>query len=194
MAADPDTNAKRAAEYGSHTYDGIVENDNPLPSWWKWTLYGAIIFAVFYWFDVQMFKLHPTASKRYEVQAAAEAKAKAEEAITSGTMTGEVLVAMAHDPAAVARGRETFTSTCAACHRADGAGNIGPNLTDNAWMHGGKPMDVFRSVHDGWPLKGMPTWAPALGEKRVTEVAAYVLTLKNSNVPGGKAPQGDPED
>jgi cytochrome c oxidase cbb3-type subunit 3 len=101
---------------------------------------------------------------------------------------------MSHTPTAVESGRQVFASTCAACHRADGGGNIGPNLTDAYWLHGSKPENIYSCVHDGVPNKGMPTWGPVLGEDKVETVVAYVLTLRNTNVPGGKAPQGEKAD
>jgi cytochrome c oxidase cbb3-type subunit 3 len=108
-------------------------------------------------------------------------------------MSPVALLALAHQPATVARGKEVFTSTCAPCHRADGGGNIGPNLTDEFWLHGSAPDKIWKTVHDGVPAKGMAAWAPVLGEARVASAVAYVLTLRNTNVPNGKAPQGEQE-
>jgi cytochrome c oxidase cbb3-type subunit 3 len=88
-------------------------------------------------------------------------------------------------------GKQVFVSTCAACHRADGGGNIGPNLTDEFWIHGDKPQDIWSTVHNGIPAKGMPTWGPQIGEAKVASVVAYVLSIRNTNVPNGKAPQGE---
>ena len=73
----------------------------------------------------------------------------------------------------------------------DGGGNIGPNLTDAYWIHGSKPIDIFHTVIDGVPAKGMPTWGPQLGDDRIESVVAYVLSIRDTNVPAGKAPQGD---
>lgn len=179
------------SDYGSHAYDGIVENDNPLPGWWQWILYGTIVFAVLYYFDFQVLHVHKTPAEKYEVAAAAEQKAQAEKALATGAITDEALVALSKDPGAIGQGKDTFTSTCAACHKADGSGNIGPNLTDAFWLHGNKPTEIYKTVHDGWPAKGMPNWGPTLGDQKVASVTAYVLTIKNTNVPGGKAPQGD---
>jgi cytochrome c oxidase cbb3-type subunit 3 len=189
-----DTSVRKSdPDYGTHAYDGIEENDNPLPTWWQWTLYGAIAFAVLYWFDVQVFHIHKTAREKYDQQAAADAQRMADQAIASGSITNDVLVSMSHNPSTVAEGRDIFTSTCASCHRADGGGLVGPNLTDGYWLHGDQPVDIYKTVHDGWPAKGMPNWSSQLGDKRVAAAVAYVLTLKDKNVAGGKAPQGEQE-
>ena len=102
-----------------------------------------------------------------------------------------MLATIAKDPATLAQGKDVFVSTCAPCHKPDGGGNIGPNLTDAYWIHGSKPTDIYRTVTEGVPAKGMPTWAPVLGEQRVEAVVAYVISIENTNVPGGKAPQGE---
>ena len=178
----------------THVYDGIVENNHPLPGWWQWTLYGAIVFAVIYWFDVQSMHVHPSQREIYEAQVVAQRMAAADHAFAAGTVTNELLVSFSKDAATVAQGKATFASTCASCHRADGGGIIGPNLTDAYWIHGGKPEDVFKTVRDGVVAKGMPAWGPQLGDKKIAAVAAYVLTMEHSNAPGGKAPQGEQQD
>jgi cytochrome c oxidase cbb3-type subunit 3 len=174
----------------SHVYDGIVEHDNKLPLWWQLTLYGAIVFALVYWFG-RRFDAIPSAEQAYTRALSAQRAADAERARARGTVDDSMLSTLAKDTATLARGRETFTTTCAPCHRADGGGNIGPNLTDRYWLHGGAPTDVYRTVSEGVPAKGMPTWGPQLGDDRVLAVVAYVVSIKDTNVTGGKAPQGE---
>ena len=135
----------RADEPQEHVYDGIVEHDNKLPLWWQLTLYGAIVFALVYWFG-RRFDAIQTPGQAYAQDVAVQRAADAERARARGTIDDAMLSTIALDPATVARGRETFTSTCAPCHRADGGGNIGPNLTDTYWLHGGKPTDIFKTV------------------------------------------------
>jgi cytochrome c oxidase cbb3-type subunit 3 len=182
---------KESVEGVVHVYDDdIVEHDNRLPLWWQYTLYGAIVFAIFYWVGERGIGAWPTQREKFEDEMVA---ARLEAAKKGAAMTPAVLLAMSHAPKSVDAGHTVFTATCAPCHRADGGGNIGPNLTDGYWLHGSKPENIFSCVHDGIPAKGMPTWAPQLGEEKVAEVVAYVLTIKNTNVPNGKAPQGEPE-
>lgn len=176
---------------GVHVYDDIVEHDNKLPLWWQLTLYGAIVFALVYWFGRRLDAIASPA-QTYETVAAAQRAAEAER-VRLSPVTDDMLATLARDSSTLAQGKEVFTATCTPCHRADGGGNIGPNLTDAYWIHGGKPTDIFRTAFDGVPAKGMPTWGPQLGDRRIQNVVAYLLSIKNTNVPGGKAPQGDPE-
>jgi cytochrome c oxidase cbb3-type subunit 3 len=173
-----------------HVYDDIVEEDNQLPRWWLGTLFGAIAFAVVYWFGDQELRAWRSPREFYEDQMISIRLA---EASRGGGMSPDALLALARQPATVAGGKDVFTSTCAPCHRADGGGNIGPNLTDEFWLHGSAPDKIWKTVHDGVPTKGMAAWAPVLGEARVASAVAYVLTLRNTNVPNGKAPQGERE-
>ncbi len=174
-----------------HRYDDIEEFDNHLPNWWLFTLYGAVVFAIGYWFHYQVLHSGPSTQESYEQSVAADRRAAADRARRAGAMTDDALNTLSHDPATVAAGRALFQTNCVACHTANGGGNIGPNLTDNAWIHGGRATQIYRTVLEGVPAKGMVAWGPQLGDERVQSVVAYVLTLRNTNVPGGKAPQGD---
>ncbi len=174
-----------------HRYDDIEEYDNRLPNWWLYTLYGAVIFAIGYWFHYHVLHSGPSAAESYEQSVAADRRAAAERARRAGSVTDDALVTLSHDPATVTAGQQIFQTNCAACHGANAGGVIGPNLTDNAWIHGARPTQVFRTVLDGVPARGMPAWGPQLGDERVKTVLAYVLTLRNTNVAGGKPPQGD---
>lgn len=174
-----------------HEVDGIQELDNRLPRWWLGTLYGSIVFAVVYWFGWQVLHIAETPRQAWDREVAVARAKEAAAAMALGELTPEALETMARSADVVEQGKQLFTSTCAACHRADGGGLIGPNLTDAFWIHGGGPTAIFGRVKDGVPDKGMPAWGPQLGEARVRAVAAYVLTLRNTNVPGGKLPQGE---
>jgi cytochrome c oxidase cbb3-type subunit 3 len=173
----------------SHVYDGIVELDNKLPLWWQLTLYGAVLFALVYWYGRRLDAI-ASPNQAYAEEVAAQRAIEAERARARGVVDDNVLWTSARDPAEQAKGKEVFLATCAACHRADGGGNIGPNLTDAYWIHGNRPTDILRTVSEGVPAKGMPTWAPQLGQERVLSVVAYVVSIQGTNVPGGKAPQG----
>lgn len=176
-----------------HEYDGIEEYDNDLPTWWLASLFATIVFAFGYWYWVQVFAIAetPRQTLRREMQAVYAAEAARMRA--RGAITPEMLLAMSRDDATVRQGRATFASTCAACHGATGGGGIGPNLTDTAWLHGASPDRVYRTITDGVTARGMPAWGPQLGADRVLAVTAYLVTLRNTNVPGGKAPQGTAE-
>lgn len=132
-----------------HEYDGIQEADNHLPLWWLWTLYGAIIFAVGYWFYYEEFEVAPGLAASYYAERAKILEKQ------GGDPTREELVAATATPA-VAEGQKVFVANCVACHEAKGQGKIGPNLTDNAWIHGGAPEQIWKTIKEGVPAKGMP--------------------------------------
>ena len=173
-----------------HTYDGIEEYDNRLPRWWLVTLYGTVVFALFYWFHYQVLHTGPSIAESYEHSVVADRRAAADRARRAGAMTDEALVSLSRDPATVQTGRGVFAQSCVACHATNGGGGIGPNLTDGAWLHGTRPTQILRTVNEGVLTKGMPAWGPQLGLDRVQSVVAYVLTLRDTNVPGGRSPQG----
>jgi cytochrome c oxidase cbb3-type subunit III len=175
-----------------HEVDGIQEYDNKLPNWWLYTLYGAIVFAVGYWYWYETLRAGQSPKEAYQVELD-RAAAEQAMAIKVGEATPESLLALTKDPNAVALGKQVFVSTCAACHRSDGGGNVGPNLTDEFWLHGGAPEKIFRTVASGVPDKGMPAWQPQLGALKTQAVTAYVLGLRGTNVAGGKPPQGERE-
>jgi len=176
-----------------HEYDDIKECDNKLPNWWLYILYGTVVFAIGYWFYYDVYGTGASPLAAYQREKAAAAAAEAERLKTAGDLTPEKLVEMSHNAAILAAGKTTFTQICAACHRADGGGQVGPNLTDEYWLGSPKPLDILSTIRQGRVDKGMPAWGPQLGEERVREVAAYVLSIKNTHVPGGKAPQGEKE-
>ena len=173
-----------------HDYDGIHELDNSLPPWWKWGFGFTIIFAVVYlWYYQVAGGPDQIAEYTAAVQKAEEEKlaylAKAGNSVDENTVT---LVA---DPAAISDAKVLFKNTCAACHREDAGGNVGPNLTDAYWLHGGNLKDVFKSIKYGWKDKGMPEWQHNMSAKQIAGIASYVMTLKGKNPPGAKPPQGD---
>ena len=174
-----------------HAYDGIEEYDNRLPLWWQYTLYGAVVFAFIYWFDFQALKAHPSPKGEFDAAMQVAHEADAKRALEQGAITPEVLSTLAKDQTTVGRGQALFVATCAACHGPNGEGKIGPNLTDEFWIHGARPEDIYKIVRDGVPAKGMPTWGPVLGQDKTAAIVAYVMTVQNTNVPGGKAPQGE---
>jgi cytochrome c oxidase cbb3-type subunit 3 len=174
-----------------HEVDGIQEYDNKLPNWWLYMLYGTIIFAAGYWFHYQTSGFGELPRAAYQKEMDKEAAIQAERIKAAGAVTPEALMTLAKDKGTVEQGKQVFATTCVACHRADGGGVVGPNLTDDFWIHGGAPDKVFKTISLGVPDKGMPAWGPQLGPDRVRAVTAYVISLRGTNVPNGKAPQGE---
>ena len=167
-----------------HVYDGIVEEDNELPRWWLTTFWGAIVFAVIYWGVYHVFPIFDLPMEAYSAEVAKRAG-------SGGEATDDYFEAMVQLPAEVEGGKELYATHCAVCHGQSGEGLIGPNLTDDAWLHGGAPLDIYKSIRDGIPSAGMPNWGPPLGEANTRKVATFVLSLRGKNVPG-KEPQGTP--
>ncbi len=176
-----------------HEYDGIIEHDNQLPRWWLYTLFLAMVFAAGYWSYYHSWDKGELPSKEYARVKAAELAAEAERMKAAAEVTPEMLATLVKDPKTVEQGKQIFEANCVTCHEQGGKGNVGPNLTDDYWLHGGKPMDIIKTVREGFTAKQMPAWGKTLGEPNVRAVAAYVITLKGTNVAGGKAPQGEKE-
>ncbi len=165
-----------------HEYDGILEADNELPRWWLITFYGTIVFSAVYWFYYEGFAIgrHPI------VLYADEMAARAAE---GGEVTEEMLTTIAGDPAMVAEGAHIFETNCVVCHGARGEGNIGPNLTDGAWIHGGTPVEIHTTIANGVAARGMPAWSATLGRDSVLRAVAFVLSVRDTNIPG-RPPEG----
>ena len=109
-----------------------------------------------------------------------------------GEITETTLVTLLENPSAQKSGKEIFQTRCSSCHGMFGEGGIGPNLTDDYWLHGAQLMDIYRTVKVGVPEKGMLPWERQLKPAELLSVSAYVGSLLGSDPPQGKEPQGDP--
>jgi cytochrome c oxidase cbb3-type subunit III len=167
-----------------HVYDGIEEADNELPAWWVAVFVGSIVFAGAYWLMYEEYHAEPSAAA---LLIAEEDHIKR----SAGAVTDEDLDIASKQASFVVEGKAAFVTNCVVCHGEKGEGKIGVNLTDNRWLHGGAPMSIYGTIRDGVPAKGMPSWGAILGPEKVKQLAAFVLTLRNTNVPG-KEPQGEP--
>jgi cytochrome c oxidase cbb3-type subunit III len=174
-----------------HIVDGIVEEDNELPRWWLMVLFGTIVFAAGYWFHYQVYGGGELPVAEYQRLRAVELAAEAAAAERAGEVTPEIMTKLAADPATVARGKQVFLDNCVNCHRKDGGGGVGPNLTDRYWINDGHAANIVATIRLGRPDKGMQAWGPVLGESRVRAAAAYLWTIRNTEVTDGKAPQGE---
>jgi cytochrome c oxidase cbb3-type subunit 3 len=175
-----------------HEYDGIQEFDNPMPAWWTWSYVASIVFAIGYalWLPGGVGKALGmgglTVHEEYEAEVAEANEKMAALALTQ--VKEEDLQVLLADASAVAAGKAKFATTCAVCHGDKGEGKIGPNLTDDSWIHGqGKLLDVYKTVSDGVPAKGMPTWNRQLKVDEIKQIVAFLGTIQNSNVPGKEA-------
>ena len=160
-----------------HSFDGIQEYDKKLPNWWLFTLYATIAFSVGYWIYFHKSDLGPTPKEELTLALAALEEAAASSLAEAGVIDDAKLWAMSQDPAVVEAGKVTYTTTCLACHGPElQGGEIGPSLIDSEWIHGPEPLTIKGTIVNGILEKGMPPWGPILGDKKVNEVTAFVLS------------------
>jgi cytochrome c oxidase cbb3-type subunit 3 len=176
-----------------HNYDGIQELDHPLPSWWKFTFYGGILFAIFYFILYQIMGA-PTLRDEFKKEYAVILNLQEQFNRKNGSFDEEKYNAILKDDG-VKKGEIVFNTNCVACHKEKGIGDIGPNLTDEYWLWAkGTPATIFPVVFKGVPQNGMPVWSEAISSEEIYQVVAYVQTLHNTHQPNGKAPQGNKVD
>jgi len=156
-----------------HVFDGIAEYDRRLPNWWLLTFYGAIVFAIFYWLDRQIFARSDDAKDLQAELSRIEAIKLADAGAPRDDLS---LWKMSRNPAFVQAGAATYKTTCASCHGNELKGGVGANLVDDVWIHGNTPLQVIATIETGVPAKGMPTWGPLLGTKKINEVTAFILS------------------
>jgi len=169
-----------------HSYDGIQEFDNPLPRWWVWIFWATIVFAAVYGLVPGNPLRGPGRLAEYNASVAEAARLHP----PAVEATDASLMPLTHDPKVLAAGKQVFVTTCAPCHRPDGGGLIGPNLTDDYWLHGGSISQIHHTITNGVLDKGMPNWGKMLKPEQVTDVAVYVYSLHGTNPPNPKPPQG----
>jgi cytochrome c oxidase cbb3-type subunit 3 len=173
-----------------HDYDGIKELDNVLPPWWVYLFYGTILFALVYLVRFHIVGDYDQAQEfKNEVELAALENANNITAIPDDMNVDKVTLLT--DATSLAKGKEIFINACAACHKTDGGGLVGPNLTDNNWINGGGIKNVFRLISEGSKNNAtMVAWNKNLKPTEIQNVASYILSLQGSNPAGAKAAEG----
>jgi cytochrome c oxidase cbb3-type subunit 3 len=169
-----------------HAYDGIREFDRRLPNWWLYTLYATIVFWLAYWAYFEWFHTGLTGPQGVE-QAMTRIEAEKLASVAATRIDDYSLWEMSRNEVFVSAGHKTFSSICASCHkeslRGIDDGGIGADLRRQVWIHGGRPTDIYHTVTNGVLAKGMPTWGPILGQKKIVEVVAYVLSYHHEGEP-----------
>jgi cytochrome c oxidase cbb3-type subunit 3 len=170
-----------------HDADGIQELDNLLPRWWVWLFYLTTIFGIVYFAYYHLFSAGDLQAAEYqkEFRAGEEIKAGALAKFESSLSSIEP----ATEQVGLAKGQQIYTVSCAPCHRPDGGGLVGPNLTDDYWIHGGSFGETMKVIWNGVPEKGMVTWKGVLKPEDIHLVASYIYTLRGSQPPNPKLPE-----
>lgn len=174
-----------------HDYDGIHELDNRLPPWWLYGFYVCIVFAAIYLYRFHVSHSGPSSTEEY-VASVAKANAEKEEYLKkAANKVDENTVTLLTDATALDAGKKIFAATCAPCHGPEGQGVVGPNLTDDYWLHGGSVKDVFKTIKYGVPEKGMKSWEADFSPVQLADLASYIKSLHGTKPANPKEPQGE---
>jgi cytochrome c oxidase cbb3-type subunit III len=174
-----------------HDYDGIRELDNNLPPWWKYGFYVTIIFSFIYLIRYHITGDGDLQGEEYKKEILAAELNKEEFMKLAANKVDENSATFLEDISSLTSGKSIYINNCAACHGPAGEGGVGPNLTDEYWIHGGDIKDVFKLIKYGNPQKGMIAWQAQLNPRQMQEVASYILSLQGTNPANGKAAEGD---
>lgn len=196
MANEPLQNTDESSDdlvIQGHNYDGIEEYDNPMPGWWLWIFWISVVFAPIYFIGVHQAGFinsygDDLAAGQAEIQAIRDAH---EAANPSFVVDDSTLARYVADAAAVEAGAAIFAQNCLACHGPAGGGLIGPNLTDDYWIHGNRHTDLYNVITNGVIEKGMTPWGSILSPEQRAQLVAFVRSLHGTNPEGAKEPQGE---
>jgi cytochrome c oxidase cbb3-type subunit III len=174
-----------------HDYDGIKELDNNLPPWWKYGFYLTIVIAIIYLINFHIAKTAPLQVEEY-TNSIKKAEAEiAQYMKNSANNVDENTVKLLTDASDLAAGKDLFIATCSACHGKLGEGTVGPNLTDDYWLHNGSVRDIFKTIKYGWPDKGMKSWKEDFSPMQIAQLTSFIRTLRGTNPPKPKEQQGE---
>ncbi len=177
----------------NHNYDGIEEFDNPMPGWWVWVFVACIVWAPIYVIGVHQMGFinsyeDDLANDQMEL---AELRTAYETANPVAEVTSEAIAAYIGVAEHIEAGAAIFTTNCAMCHGALAEGLIGPNLTDDYWIHGGTHQDLFHVITEGVLEKGMTPWGAVLSVEQRMQLVSFIRSIHGSNPPGAKPAQGE---
>jgi cytochrome c oxidase cbb3-type subunit 3 len=177
-----------------HEFDGITELNNPTPRWFMVLFFSSILFAVVYLFNYEVFGFGQNQEQEYKSeleQAEMDKVAFLSNPVNAKAAVNENSIALSKDAAVIKSGAALFANRCTPCHGEHAQGIVGPNLTDEFWLHGGTVHDVFKTIKYGVPEKGMIAWEKSLSAQQISDLTNYVLSLQGSHPAGAKAAQGE---
>jgi cytochrome c oxidase cbb3-type subunit 3 len=181
--------SEESAIMTDHEYDGIRELDNSLPPWWKYGFYLTIVWAFGYMLYYHI-STGPSSEQEYKAQITKAENDLAEYRKMAKNLVDESNVVVLKEMADVQAGKGIFSQYCAVCHAADGGGLVGPNLTDNYWLHGNDIKNIFSTIKYGVQGKGMKSWQQELSPVMMAQVASFITTLEGTTPASPKAPEG----
>lgn len=167
-----------------HDYDSIHELDNRMPPWLAGIFYVTITFGIAYLSYYHLFGMGNSPAKDYAEEMVIGDSIKKLYAITADKAK------MTRDKAVLEKSKVTFQKLCSPCHGINAQGKVGPNLTDDYWIHGGEFKNVFNTISEGVPEKGMLTWKDQLKPEEIEEIASYVVSIRGTNPATPKPAQG----
>ncbi len=173
-----------------HDYDGIQELNNPLPGWWLMTFYITIVFSVVYYSYYTFFG--GLTSDQELAQKMSVIRAEQQAQVATSEKSEEYYLSLLDKPEVIEAGKNEYMLKCMPCHGNLGQGLIGPNFTDDYWIHGnGSITAILEVANNGVPDKGMVPWRGVIPEETLEAVSAYIYTLRGTNPTGAKPPQGE---
>ena len=174
-----------------HAPDGIEELDNPTPPWFMFLFYGTIAFSIGYLVYYHVLREGDVMNQEYTAEMQKATQEREAYLKKFANSVNEDNVTALTTPEGIADGKKLYAQYCVACHGEAGQGGVGPNLCDEYWLHGGNVKAIFKTITHGVPDKGMIAWDKQLNPLQIQQVASFIVTLKGTNPPGAKAPQGE---
>lgn len=172
-----------------HVYDDIRELDNRIPPWFNYLFALTVVFAFVYMIDYHVIETSKLSADEYAEEMVAATLQRKIMLASGGTINENTLVALT-DEASLKEGAENFNKFCISCHGLQGGGLVGPNLTDEYWIHGGGIKNVYSTIKKGVPSKGMISWELVFSQKQIQNLGSYIVSLQGTNPIGGKGPEG----
>ncbi|MFB6375736.1 MAG: cbb3-type cytochrome c oxidase N-terminal domain-containing protein [Bradymonadaceae bacterium] len=173
-----------------HEYDGIHEYDNPIPGWLSLLFWATIIWSLFYVVAINLGYIDGFMESFEEGREEIAMKRAAAEQ-NSKKVGPETLSSAVGKSGRVEQGKKVFKGKCAACHQENGGGDVGPNLTDDYWLHGGELMAIYETISGGVTDKGMPAWKGRLAPKEIVSVVAYIRSIRGTDPANAEDPRGE---